>query len=183
MIDNLLESLRDHELVVVQEFSENYNCLLPDEPQSIHWTIQQATVYPVVTLWCHSKKIVEDHFVFISDDRTHDSPFVVYCDDHIKEFYSANYPNITSFIELNDGCAQQFKSIKAISQHSCRPYYLSRLHFETSYEKSKSDGLGGVVKSFVSTSVNSEGTIVRNAMEFLSILHWKSPFSKSWQCC
>ena len=50
MIDNLLESLRDHELVIVQDFSENYNCLLPDEPQSIHWTIQQATVYPVVTL-------------------------------------------------------------------------------------------------------------------------------------
>ena len=32
MIDNLLESLRDHELVIVQDFSENYNCLLPDEP-------------------------------------------------------------------------------------------------------------------------------------------------------
>ena len=70
MIDNLLESLRDHELVIVQDFSENYDCLLPDEPQSIHWTSQQATVYPVVTLQCHNKKTVEDHFVFISDDRT-----------------------------------------------------------------------------------------------------------------
>ena len=166
MIDNLLESLRDHELVIVQDFSENYNSLLPDEPQSIHWIIQQATVYPVVTLRCHNKKIVEDYFVFISDDRTHDSSFVEYCADHIKEFYSANHPNITSFIELNDGCAQQFKSIKAISQLSRRPYYLSRLYFETSHGKSKSGGLGGVVKSFVSRSVNSEGTVVRNAMEF-----------------
>ena len=59
MIDNLLESLRDHELVIVQDFSENYNCPLPDEPQSIHWTIQQANVYPVVTLRCYNKKIVE----------------------------------------------------------------------------------------------------------------------------
>ena len=50
IIDNSLESLRDHELVIGQDFSENYNCLLPDEPQSIHWTIQQATVYPVITL-------------------------------------------------------------------------------------------------------------------------------------
>ena len=32
MIDNLLESLRDHELVIVQDFSQSYNCLLPDEP-------------------------------------------------------------------------------------------------------------------------------------------------------
>ena len=115
MIGNLLESLRDQELVIVQEFSENYNCLLPDEPQSIHWTIQQATVYPVVTLRCHNKKIVEDHFVFISDDRD-DSSLVKYCADHIKALYSAKHPNITSFIELYNGCAQQFKSIKAISQ-------------------------------------------------------------------
>ena len=54
MIDNLSESLRDHELVIVQDFCEYYNCLLPDEPQFIHWTIQQATVYPVVTLRCHN---------------------------------------------------------------------------------------------------------------------------------
>ena len=65
MIDNLLELLRDHELVTGQDFSENYNCLLPDEPQSIHWTIQQATVYPVVRPRCHNKKIVEDHFVLL----------------------------------------------------------------------------------------------------------------------
>ena len=109
---------------------------------------------------------MEDHFVFISDDRTHDSSFIEYCADHIKAFSSANHQNITSFIELNDGCAQQFKSIKSISQLSHQPYYLSRLYFETSHGNSKSDGLGGVVKSFVSRSINSEGTIVRNAMEF-----------------
>ena len=120
----------------------------------------------MVTLRWHNKKIVEDHFVFISDDRTHDSSFKEYCADHIKEFYSANRPNTTSFIELNDGCAQQFKSVKAISQCSRGPYFLSRLYFETSHGKSKSDGLGGVVKSFVSRSVNSEGTVVRNLMEF-----------------
>ena len=58
------------------------------------------------------------------------------------------------------------QTIKAISQLSRRPYYLSRLYFETSHGKSKSNGLKGVVKSFVSRSVNSEGTVVRNAMEF-----------------
>ena len=40
------------------------------------------------------------------------------------------------------------------------------MYFETSHGKSKSDGLGGVLKSFVSRSVNSEGTVVKNAMEF-----------------
>ena len=40
------------------------------------------------------------------------------------------------------------------------------MYFETGHGKSKSDGLGGVVKSFFSRSVNSEDTIVRNYMEF-----------------
>ena len=50
MIDNLLESLRDHEFMILQDFSENYNCLLSEEPQSVHWIIEQAIVYPVVIL-------------------------------------------------------------------------------------------------------------------------------------
>ena len=108
---------------------------------------------------------MEDHFVFISDDCAHDSSYVEYCANHIKEFYNGNHSNI-SFIELNDGCTQQFKSIKAISQLSSWSYYLSWLYFETSHGKSISDGLGDVVKSFVSRSANSEGTVVRNAMEF-----------------
>ena len=69
MIDNLLESLRDHEFVIVQDFSQKLQL---------------------------------------------------------------------SFI--------RGKSIKAISQLNCWPYYLSRLYFETSHGKSKSDGLGDVVK-------------------------------------
>ena len=121
----------------------------------------------MVTLPCHNKKIVEDHFVFISDNCTHDFSFVENCADHIKEFYSANRPNISS-IKLNDRCAQQFKSVKGISQLSRQTYYLSQLYFETSHGKSKSDGLGGVVKSFVLRSVNSEGTVVRNAMELIN---------------
>ena len=42
---------------------------------SLHWTREQATVYPVVVL----RKIDvlgEDHFTFISNDIKHDVPFV-----------------------------------------------------------------------------------------------------------
>ena len=37
-------------IVKTQDFSENYKCLLPEEIMSIHWTQEQATVYPVVVL-------------------------------------------------------------------------------------------------------------------------------------
>ena len=137
---------------------------LPHEPQSIHWTIQQATVYPVVTLPCHNKKIVEDRFVFISDDRAHDSSFVEYCADHIKEFYSANLLNITSVIELSDGYAQQFKSITEISSSADGYTICQDCILKLAIEYQSLMGLC-VVKLFVLRSVNREGTALRNAME------------------
>ena len=48
MVENLFATLQPQEIVLIQDFSENYTCLLPDEPQSSHWTQQQVTIYPVV---------------------------------------------------------------------------------------------------------------------------------------
>ena len=59
----------------------------------------------------------------------------------------------------------KFKSIKAISAIAQRSFQVSRLYFTTSHGKSKSDGLGGVIKSFVSRAVASEGVIIRTASE------------------
>ena len=59
-----------------QDFSENYTYLLPEETISIHWTQEQATVYPVVVLRKVDGILHEDHFTFISNDLTHDVPFV-----------------------------------------------------------------------------------------------------------
>ena len=44
-----VEGLQEGQMTKVQEFSENYTCLVPDEVQSLHWTQTQATLFPVVT--------------------------------------------------------------------------------------------------------------------------------------
>ena len=60
----------------------------------------------------------------------------------------------------NSNQSKKFPS-SAADHFICRNCY-----FETSHGKPKSDELGGVVKPFVSRSVKSEGTVVRNTMEF-----------------
>ena len=100
----------------------------------------------------------------MSDSKVHDAAFVEFCTEILKEHYSKITTEV-NFIEISDGCAQQFKSINTISAVSKRPYTVCRLYFETSHGKSKSDGLGGVVKSFVSQTVASEKVIIRNASE------------------
>ena len=47
--DNLM-TLPDGTIIKIQDFSENYTCLLPSEITSIHWTQKQVTVFPVVVL-------------------------------------------------------------------------------------------------------------------------------------
>ena len=67
--DQVEENLNENYIVKIQDFSENYTCLLPEEIQmkGIHWTQNQCTVYPVVLLRKVDDQIKEDHFVIISE--------------------------------------------------------------------------------------------------------------------
>ena len=63
--EQLEENLDEATLAKVQDFSENYTCVVLNEISSLHWTQTQATVYPVVCLRKVDGKIREDHIVII----------------------------------------------------------------------------------------------------------------------
>ena len=60
-----------------------------------------------------------------------------------------------------------FQCITAISAFAQRSVKSIRIYFETSHGKSKSDGLGGVVRSCASCKVCSTTLIIQNARELL----------------
>ena len=68
-------------------------------------------------------------------------------------------------IEINDGCSTQFWSIKVFTEFAKQKIETVRIYLETSHGKSKSDGLGRVVKSYVSSAVSSSEAIIRDAKE------------------
>ena len=165
MYDQLIENLTENMILKIHDFSENYTCLALHEIQSLHWAQEQATVYPVVVVrWLNDVKW-EDHITFISSDLKHDVPFVEFCNDLLHEYYKSEGYNITHDIEYNDGCSSQFKCIKAFSSLARRNIKTTRIFCETSHGKSKSDGLGGVIKSFVYRDVCGSEKIIRNAKE------------------
>ena len=61
--DELVSNLDEHTIVKVHDFSENYTCLLLNEIQSLHWTQDTATVYPVVVLRKVNEDVCEDHHI------------------------------------------------------------------------------------------------------------------------
>lgn len=74
--DQAINALSEGTIIKIQDFSENFTWLLPNEIVAIHWTQEQATVYPVVVLRKVEDQVREDNFVFVSDDLKHDILFV-----------------------------------------------------------------------------------------------------------
>ena len=71
------------------------------------------------------------------------------------------------YIEFTDGCGSQFKSKKAFKQFSERTVKTKRVFFETAHGRSKSDGLGGVVKSYCLSAVTSGDAVIRDCKEIM----------------
>ena len=115
----------------------------------------------------------EDHFTFISNDPTHDVPFVELCNAMIHTYYDERDINIEIYIEFNDGCASQYKCVRAIQSFTRRNVSSIWVYFETSHGKSKSDGHRSVVKGYASREVAATNTVIRNAAEMYQFCNEK----------
>jgi hypothetical protein len=166
--DDIEINLGDASIVKIQDFSENYTHLLPDEIYEIHWCQDECTVYPVVVLRKVDGVLREDHFCIFSADLKHDAAFVEAANTKIHEYYQQNGVNIELDIEMNDGCASQYKCITAFRNLSLRKIQTLRIYFETAHGKSKSDGLGGTVKSFVARDIAAKRVVIRTPQELLA---------------
>ena len=71
-------------------------------------------VCPIVVLRKVDGILHEDHFTFISNDLTHDVPFVELCNAMIHTYYDERDIKIEIDIEFNDGCASQYKQYKCV---------------------------------------------------------------------
>ena len=108
------------------------------------------------------ENVREGHLVFISDDK-HDVPFVEKCNEILQDHYTGEGFSIDHNIKYNDGCGMQFKYIQVFTSLARCRVKTSHIFTKTSHGKWKSDGLGGVVKSFASRAVCGKRHIIRNA--------------------
>ena len=99
----------------------------------------KATVYSVVVLQ-KVNEYVRDH-MFLTDDKKHEIPFVELCKSHLHEHQDGEGVSIIHDMEYSDGCASQFKCVKAFAAlaHCDKTMWN---YCETSHIKTKFDGLG-----------------------------------------
>ena len=163
-------NLQHDQILKVQDFSENYTCLVPDEVQSLHWSQTQATLYPVVVYRNDGENTIEEQLVYISDDLHHDCYFVEYVNKQVHQYYHDKGIPISHDIEFNDGCSAQYKSIRAFWLFCKRTTRTDRVFCESSHGKGPSDGVGGVCKSLCASAVAGRKLLIRNASEMFQFL-------------
>ena len=98
---------------------------------SIHWTQEQATMFPIAIIRGYHQGIIkEEYFTFISVDLKHDVPFVELCNSII---HGNDFPKdikLDHEIEFNDGCSSKFKFITAISVFAQRSVKSTKIYFK-----------------------------------------------------
>ena len=109
----LKNELSSTEVVVLLDFSENYEFVVQDEIQSFHWNKIQATLHPTVIYYKENNVLKCDSLCFISDDLLHDVDMVYHvmklAIEHIK---SNNSHQIETVHYFSDGYACQYKKCK-----------------------------------------------------------------------
>ena len=73
-------NIKPRELLLVNDFAQNYLCFLQNEPQAMHWEHKQVTLHPMVDYYtCPNEHCVSTatcELVHLSEDLKHDAHIV-----------------------------------------------------------------------------------------------------------
>ena len=74
------QNLVEGDVLIVDDFAQNYLCEHQNEPQGLHWVHQQGTIHPSVAMYpCMQQgcnKLVMHEVVHLSDDLKHNAHIV-----------------------------------------------------------------------------------------------------------
>lgn len=174
---NLQENLKMNEVMIVMDFSENYQCKYASEVQSVHFgaSKKQLSLHCGVFFWRNDENEINCmSFSTISECLRHDASAVWAHMKPIFNLISEKVPfcNIIHF--QSDGPTTQYrnKSNFFFFQHYCKKLKLvnATYNFTTpGHGKSCADGAGGTVKSLCNRAV-LQGKDVTSVDDVLSVM-------------
>lgn len=148
---NLKTNLKENEIIILLDFSENYSFVIQDEVQGFHWENSQCTVHPFVVYHKDIEgTLIPTSYCFLSPDTKHSTAMVYTFLSILLPEIKTKFPHVTKVHYFSDGCAGQYKNrfnFLNVYYHKedfgldCEWHF-----FATSHGKSSCDGVGGAVK-------------------------------------
>ena len=107
-LTSLKSTIKQGEIIVLGDFSENYLFLVQDATQGFHWDNSQWTLYPFLAYFKdESYTLQHQSYCFVSNDLRHISvmvhTFIGHLVNDLKEKHA-----LKKIIYFSDGCAAQY---------------------------------------------------------------------------
>ena len=146
------------------DFSQNMSCEWQDAPMSTHWHKTQITIFTCVC-WFQGSKFCK---VVVSDDRGHNKESIIVFLDTLLQFI----PEHVKFVDFwSDGPSSQFKNRFAASMINYfqkeKSITIRWNYFASSHGKGPVDGVGAIIKRFVTQKIMTRKSIVTDVKTFL----------------
>ena len=107
------ESLKANEIIVLGDFTENYQVLVQDEIQSYYWSKEYCTLHPLTVYFIEGDgNIQHNSLCFISDDNNHNTNFVYKIQTILVDYLKENLPIVDKIFYFSDSCAEQYENHK-----------------------------------------------------------------------
>ena len=169
----LKNNLKENEIIVHVDYSENYNNKEQDEIQSAYFG---HSTFSIFTACCYllgvDGNLINENFTITSEAPDHSRIAAYSCINRIVDFLRHKFcDQLSSGPTLHiwsDGCASQFRSrfVFALISHFNRAYDVKWYYNERHHGKGPMDGIGGTVKNMVFQHVKSKKCVIEGAKDF-----------------
>ena len=107
------QNVVEGDVLIVNNFAQNYLCEHQNEPQGSHWLYQQVTIHPSVAMYpCKQQgcnKLVMHEVVHLSDDLKYDAYIVKNFRTRTVEALCKNNVEVRKIIQFTDQAPSQYK--------------------------------------------------------------------------
>lgn len=184
------DGLKEGEVLVVADFSENYSFVYQNSVQAVHYNNTQATIHPFAAYVKRNGDIVPLNCVVISDNLEHNTTtFHAFLRRFVK-FVKSAVTTLIKIIYFSDGAVAQYKNrfnIINLLYHEKEFGVPAEWHyFATAHGKGPSDGLGGTLKR-LAIRASLQGTTIQTPKQ---LYDWAAAncnlnveFVSSAECC
>lgn len=176
-IDALKKNLKENEILIHCDFSENWSCKLSTEIQALHFGLRpQVSIHTVVIYYKKKEELEKKCFSTISSETNHGPPAIV---SHLKpvlNYVKENLPHVNTIHFLSDGPSTQYRSknfffvIVNNLPNIFKPEHVNLISWnysESGHGKGAVDGLGGCLKRTADDLV-AKGNDIFSCSEFYS---------------
>ena len=108
----LKNDLKNHSIIFLGDFAENYGFVVQDEVQLFHWTNLQATLHPLVIHYKENETLKHFLYCVISDGMEHNVKMVYHMQDEVLKKVFADLPETKDVTYFSVDCANQCRNRK-----------------------------------------------------------------------